>query len=102
MIKDYELRQDILTWDVTKSGMGAPEVEPKKTSVVIECEDKCSAISLTKWDDEDSVEIFVYKSFCDGFWDRVKNAIRVLRGKNYLLADLVVRGDEINKIKSLF
>ncbi len=93
-----KIKRDIITWDVPKTGMGAP---PKKTSVVIECEDKCSAISLTKWKDEDSVDIFIYKSFNDGFWTRFKNAIRVLRGKNYLLADLVVRGDEINKIKNV-
>lgn len=90
-----KIKRDIITWDVPKPGMGAP---PKKTSVVIECEDKCSAISLTRYDDEKQVDIFVYKSFRDKFWTRVKNAIRVLRGENYLLADLVVRDEEIKKI----
>ena len=84
-----------------------------ETSLDIRCDCGCGFISFHKytnpgWPEEIMIEIYEssFRSENKGVFsiirDRIKAVVFILRGKKYLLYDMVITGENIQKLKDFF
>jgi hypothetical protein len=75
--------------------------ESNKNELVVKCVDNCSCLSIDKWSDETDYYVTFYKSYQTmTFWYRVKDAIKILLGKDVVGTEVVLTENDFNKIKN--
>jgi hypothetical protein len=75
--------------------------ESSKSELIVKCVDNCSSLSIDKWSDEQDYYVTFYKSYqTKTFWFRVKDAIKILLGKDVVGTDVVLTENDFNKIKN--
>jgi hypothetical protein len=75
--------------------------ETEKTEVIVKCVDNCSCMSIDKWSDDPAYYVTFYKSYqTKRLWFRIKDAISVLRGKDVVGTDIVLKQEDFQKLKN--
>lgn len=70
-----------------------------KKSLIVKCDDNCSALSIDKWDD-DVYYITTYKSYNGvSFIGKIKDIWKILKGLDVINNELVINKKEFVKIK---
>lgn len=73
--------------------------EETKKSLIVKCDDNCSALSIDKWDD-DVYYITTYKSYNGvSFIGKIKDIWKILKGLDVINNELVINKKEFVKIK---
>lgn len=93
-------KQDQYLGFESPQGNSSMEKTPEKKSVLLKCVCSCSAIDVTKWEDEEEYYITFYESFNSNqsFFARIKNA---LIGKNNSNHGIVLSTEDFKKLKEL-
>lgn len=71
-----------------------------KTELIIKCTDNCSAISIDKWDDEETYYVTFYKTYNNGFCRRFKEAIQYIFGKDIVGSETILGKQDFDKIRN--
>lgn len=76
-------------------------MKPKtEKSLIVKCNDNCSAISIDKWDDDDVYYITTYKSYNGvSFMGKIKDIWKIIKGLDVINNELILGTKEFNKIK---
>lgn len=76
-------------------------MKPKtEKSLIVKCNDNCSAISIDKWDDDDVYYITTYKSYNGvSFMGKIKDIWKIIKGLEVINNELILGTEEFNKIK---
>ena len=71
-----------------------------KTSLIVKCNDNCSALSIDKWDGDDVNYITTYKSYNGvSFMSKIKDIWKIIKGLDVINNELILNAEEFNKIK---
>lgn len=72
-----------------------------KKEMIVKCVDNCSCLSVDKFDNENEYYVTFYKSYSDKrFTYRIKDALNTLLGKNVVGTEIVLSGEDFNKLKN--
>lgn len=76
-------------------------MKPKtEKSLIVKCNDNCSAISIDKWDDDGVYYITTYKSYNGvSFKGKIKDIWKIIKGLDVINNELILGTEEFNKIK---
>jgi hypothetical protein len=73
-----------------------------RESVIVKCEDNCSALSIDKWDNDDIYYITTYKSYNSvSFKNKLRDIWRILNGLDVINNELLLNKEEFDKIKKI-
>jgi hypothetical protein len=77
--------------------------ETEKTEIIVKCADNCSCMSIDKWSDDSDYYVTFYKSYqTKSLWFRIKDALNILRGKDVVGTDIVLKPEDFTKLKNFF
>lgn len=69
-------------------------------SLIVKCNDNCSALSIDKWDEDDVYYITTYKSYNGvSFMGKIKDIWKIIKGLDVINNELILDTEEFNKIK---
>lgn len=72
----------------------------EKKSLVLKCQDNCSAISIDKWGDDDTYFITTYKSYSTkSFTERIKDIWRIVKGEDVVGTELILNEEDYDKLR---
>lgn len=72
-----------------------------KKEMIVKCVDNCSCLSIDKFDNENEYYVTFYKSYNNKrFTYRIKDALNTLLGKNVVGTEIVLSGEDFNKLKN--
>lgn len=76
-------------------------MKPKtEKSLIVKCNDNCSALSIDKWDEDDVYYITTYKSYNGvSFMGKIKDIWKIIKGLDVINNELILDTEEFNKIK---
>lgn len=71
-----------------------------KKSLIVKCNDNCSALSIDKWDEDDVYYLTTYKSYNSvSFINKITDIWKIIKGLDVINNELVLDNEEFNKIK---
>jgi hypothetical protein len=77
------------------------ETEINKKSLIVKCNDNCSALSIDKWNDDDVYYITTYKSYnATSIIGKIKDIWKIIKGLDVINNELILNDDDYQKIKN--
>lgn len=71
-----------------------------KKSLVLKCNDNCSAISIDKWDTDGIYFITTYKSYSTkSVTDRLKDIWRIVKGEDVVGTEIILNESDYDKLR---
>jgi hypothetical protein len=76
------------------------EIMDEKKSLVLKCNDNCSALSVDNWDNDDIYFITTYKSYSTkSVTDRLKDIWRIVKGEDVIGTEIILNESDYDKLR---